>query len=115
MQFPCGKGVGSFGSLACLESEFRVCHDIDNINIPSDNIAMLRRQYMQDLMNDKKFIFGKYTILAGAKVPISFLEHFACSKSLLIVVLGCQIPTVPRQDLVTNICDVLQVYQRCAC
>ena len=40
---------------------------------------MLRRQYAQDLMNNKKFIFGKYTILAGAKVPIFVLERSACS------------------------------------
>ena len=54
-------------ALTSLDNQFRLVSDI-NPNLPEDDITELRREYAQDLFDNKKFIFGKYVIAKDGTV-----------------------------------------------
>ena len=68
-------------AIANLELEFRLA--TDNADISSDGITALHQQYAQDLLKDKKFIFGKYTV-TGNKI-----SAFLFKGSVLYLPLSC--------------------------
>jgi hypothetical protein len=76
------------------------------------DIISLRQEFAQDLFQDKKFIFGKYTLSSDGTVRVLY------SPNIVIVVLlsystDPQIATVSRQSPFTNLCLFFQAYQGC--
>lgn len=65
-----------------------------------DGIADLRQGHAKDLLKDKKFIFGKYSVSENGKVRTSFLsmQCFNCD------MLGPQITALSKRACSMNIC-----------
>jgi hypothetical protein len=55
-----------------VDIEFRLFNDFDNSDL-SEAITELRRDYAQDLLDDKKFFFGKCIVSSdGTVCTLSF-------------------------------------------
>jgi hypothetical protein len=60
-------------ALGHVDEDFHTNNDI-SAEFTQAQIIELRRQYAKDLLDDKKFVFGKYTISNDGKVwPSIFL------------------------------------------
>ena len=84
-----------------------------NYNISTDltqmQIIELRGEYAKDCLDDKKFVFGKYTVSDDGNVWTSISLQF----NDFTFCVGPKVTSISKQSYFTSVCIFLQVHQGC--